>query len=994
MDDILINVEFEKENAAESLTNEVHIVSSEISWEDFDLMLKISADCDTLSVLYWDDDDDLIPINSQDELSEAFKVARKSQNTLRMKVQCEEPPPMAELDSAGTQHGSDVDEKNDGQLYDMKRYFYLKNSETRDLVLDVEGMNRSPGAPVILWDQKFSTDHRPDTLLNQLWYEDTATSTIRTALNNFCLDRYGDRLVVNSFEPYKASQKFSVDGTLLRFHGGVPTDWQVVGLKLPIGPQESHLYLHVGPLDSLVGTQWMMEFVYIGIPAQERDAAEPFVPPWIQSCLHSLRTEIASDVSRLVSPFHQNDSGQQSDAIGPLDQVVHPLVACDVCDRPIIGVRYKCGFCRDYDLCATCEKRGADVHDPSHVLLKMSLPCNKAQLSRVCVEGVLRRCITESARFCDAHFIRDATYPDGSCVAPGATMTKTWIMRNTGSVPWTPTTTKVNHSHGSLLVEESEVSVPYTAEGDDCVVTVQLSSPHEPGRYVSHWRLYDVENKSLFGPAIWCSVIVVKSLSPEPVVTTGPSTIAPGNSGVDVGLSTEDLFVFVKTLEMTAAKKTCPLAVPTNTPLASTPPLYRADTGLSRVSSSGSVSSLADESVSRGTTLGLNMAVMADLVQEKMSDLANEKNGDVKNSVDGDVTDGGDDDDDDGFCVIPIPDCFNMDLPPSRTATTSLVVKKPATLSASANDADVKSSEQDSVLSEGEAHELVHTESKPELCETQSKQLASSSEVIVDSDSVYSVCCSDVTTDTADIVHVDHATLPVPDGRDETDAVTEECVITDNNRNDVRAELPSQGATSDVSDYVELPDAVCTNHELGEVGDEVADNDGVTEDDTAAAAAAQSESTQSDAAGNTSGPRSPGSLLGTAVDVAGKAASAAYSIAKDVYHTLQAQNAYVPPSSNWTPPTSNWTPPQSGWNPHNVIWTPPENEWTPPPPWSPPATDGDYVPLQTRTPMQQLIEMGFADRQRNQQLLEKYGADMVRVIGELVEDVNDWHNRH
>jgi len=39
MDDILINVEFEKENAAESLTNEVHIVSSEISWEDFDLMV-------------------------------------------------------------------------------------------------------------------------------------------------------------------------------------------------------------------------------------------------------------------------------------------------------------------------------------------------------------------------------------------------------------------------------------------------------------------------------------------------------------------------------------------------------------------------------------------------------------------------------------------------------------------------------------------------------------------------------------------------------------------------------------------------------------------------------------------------------------------------------------------------------------------------------------------------------------------------------------------
>jgi len=40
-----------------------------------------------------------------------------------------------------------------------------------------------------------------------------------------------------------------------------------------------------------------------------------------------------------------------------------------------------------------------------------------------------------------------------------------------------------------------------------------------------------------------------------------------------------------------------------------------------------------------------------------------------------------DDDDDEGFCVIPIPDCFNMDLPPSRTATTSLVVKKSVVLS-------------------------------------------------------------------------------------------------------------------------------------------------------------------------------------------------------------------------------------------------------------------------------------------------------------------------
>jgi len=56
-------------------------------------------------------------------------------------------------------------------------------------------------------------------------------------------------------------------------------------------------------------------------------------------------------------------------------------------------------FCHDYDLCGTCEKRGSEVHDPSHVLLKMSVPCDKARLSRVCMEKVVRRCIAESPRY-------------------------------------------------------------------------------------------------------------------------------------------------------------------------------------------------------------------------------------------------------------------------------------------------------------------------------------------------------------------------------------------------------------------------------------------------------------------------------------------------------------------------------------------------------------------------------------------------------------------
>nr|XP_056721477.1 sequestosome-1 [Euleptes europaea] len=38
--------------------------------------------------------------------------------------------------------------------------------------------------------------------------------------------------------------------------------------------------------------------------------------------------------------------------------VVHPNVVCDGCDGPVVGARFKCSVCPDYDLCSTCEGKG------------------------------------------------------------------------------------------------------------------------------------------------------------------------------------------------------------------------------------------------------------------------------------------------------------------------------------------------------------------------------------------------------------------------------------------------------------------------------------------------------------------------------------------------------------------------------------------------------------------------------------------------------------
>ncbi|XP_023150551.1 sequestosome-1 isoform X1 [Amphiprion ocellaris] len=51
--------------------------------------------------------------------------------------------------------------------------------------------------------------------------------------------------------------------------------------------------------------------------------------------------------------------------------ILHPNVTCDGCDGAVVGTRFKCSVCPNYDLCSTCQARGTHTE---HALLPIWHP--------------------------------------------------------------------------------------------------------------------------------------------------------------------------------------------------------------------------------------------------------------------------------------------------------------------------------------------------------------------------------------------------------------------------------------------------------------------------------------------------------------------------------------------------------------------------------------------------------------------------------------------
>lgn len=91
---------------------------------------------------------------------------------------------------------------------------------------------------------------------------------------------------------------------------------------------------------------------------------------------------------------------------------------------------------------------------------------------------------------CDvAQFVTDVTVPDDTIIAPNASFTKTWRLKNIGPCSWTP-------SYAIVFADGEAMSGPATQSlttnvnpGQTVDLSVDLKAPASTGTYTGNWRL-------------------------------------------------------------------------------------------------------------------------------------------------------------------------------------------------------------------------------------------------------------------------------------------------------------------------------------------------------------------------------------------------------------------------------------------------------------------------------------------------------------------------
>lgn len=103
-------------------------------------------------------------------------------------------------------------------------------------------------------------------------------------------------------------------------------------------------------------------------------------------------------------------------------------------------------------------------------------------------------------------YVADLTIPDGSVIAPGASIDKRWEVKNTGSCNWEAGYTLRLIAGDALSAAEEQALIPARAD-TNAVIRILFQAPLDPGAYRSAWQAHNPAGDP-FGDPIYMEITV------------------------------------------------------------------------------------------------------------------------------------------------------------------------------------------------------------------------------------------------------------------------------------------------------------------------------------------------------------------------------------------------------------------------------------------------------------------------------------------------------
>ncbi len=124
---------------------------------------------------------------------------------------------------------------------------------------------------------------------------------------------------------------------------------------------------------------------------------------------------------------------------------------------------------------------------------------------------------------CDsAAFVSDVTIPDGTVIAPGATFTKTWRIKNAGTCAWNTSYSVVFVSGTQMGGASPQLLTAEVAPGSSVDISITMIGPATAGSYTGYWQLKNAAGVA-FAQSFYVQIQVSGVATTPTATATGPT---------------------------------------------------------------------------------------------------------------------------------------------------------------------------------------------------------------------------------------------------------------------------------------------------------------------------------------------------------------------------------------------------------------------------------------------------------------------------------------